>query len=130
MPTQADRSSIDSIGSLLVWMLNHLINMILMHPGGGGEQLRPVSTIVADINALSATDRDQAIKDITQERTDRDRKRTELAAKQDAQADPALQAVFDPMLQESSRVISQMDFVLDGLFVTIAGAETPASLKA
>src|SRR3954463_2345568 len=35
MPTQADRSSIDSIGSLLVWMLNHLINMILMHPGGG-----------------------------------------------------------------------------------------------
>src|SRR3954453_3621202 len=36
MPTQADRSSIDSIGSLLVWMLNHLINMILMHPGGGG----------------------------------------------------------------------------------------------
>src|SRR3954451_2550936 len=39
MPTQADRSSIDSIGSLLVWMLNHLINMILMHPGGG-EQLR------------------------------------------------------------------------------------------
>src|SRR3954454_19578256 len=40
MPTQADRSSIDSIGSLLVWMLNHLINMILMHPGGGGEQLR------------------------------------------------------------------------------------------
>src|SRR3954464_8044864 len=36
MPTQADRSSIDSIGSLLAWMLNPLINMILMHPGGGG----------------------------------------------------------------------------------------------
>src|SRR3954453_12215748 len=38
MPTQADRASIDSIGSLLAWMLNPLINMILMHPGGG-EQL-------------------------------------------------------------------------------------------
>src|SRR4051795_1309474 len=35
MPTQADHSSIDSIGSLLAWMLNPLINMILMHPGGG-----------------------------------------------------------------------------------------------
>src|SRR3954469_24256999 len=35
MPTQADRASIDSIGSLLAWMLNPLINMILMHPGGG-----------------------------------------------------------------------------------------------
>src|SRR4051812_9712158 len=38
MPTQADRSGIDSIGSLLAWMLNPLIKMILMHPGGG-EQL-------------------------------------------------------------------------------------------
>src|SRR3954454_23650991 len=35
MPTQADRASIDSIGSLLAWMLNPLINMILMHPGEG-----------------------------------------------------------------------------------------------
>src|SRR3954468_18218466 len=35
MPTQADRASIDSIGSLLAWMLNPLINMTLMHPGGG-----------------------------------------------------------------------------------------------
>src|SRR3954467_12987493 len=38
MPTQADRSSIDSIGSLPAWILNPLINMILMHTGGG-EQL-------------------------------------------------------------------------------------------
>src|SRR3954452_15860056 len=38
MPPQADRSSIDSIGSLPAWMLNPLINMISMLPGGG-EQL-------------------------------------------------------------------------------------------
>jgi hypothetical protein len=35
MPPQADRSSIDSIGSLPVWMLNPLINMISMLPERG-----------------------------------------------------------------------------------------------
>src|SRR3954447_8158992 len=42
MPTQADHSSIDSIGSLLAWMLNPLINMILMHPGGGVSNYAPI----------------------------------------------------------------------------------------
>src|SRR4051794_2854720 len=58
MPTQADRASIDSIGSLLAWMLNPLINMILMHPGGG-EQLPmrypAVYATVADANARNAS---------------------------------------------------------------------------
>src|SRR3954468_11072900 len=34
MLPQADRSSIESIGSLPAWMLNPLINMISMLPGG------------------------------------------------------------------------------------------------
>src|SRR5689334_2454536 len=43
MPPQADRSSIDSIGSLPAWMLNPLINMISMLPGGGEQLLTNAS---------------------------------------------------------------------------------------
>src|SRR3982751_78924 len=49
MPPQADRSSIDSIGSLPAWMLNPLINMISMLPGGG-EQLRALGLLIARRN--------------------------------------------------------------------------------
>jgi hypothetical protein len=90
---------------------------------------RPVDVIVADIKALSPADRDVAIRDITQERTDQARKLTDLAAKQSAQADPALQAVFDPMLQSVEVIISRADQVLDGVSVNVAISETAASLK-
>jgi hypothetical protein len=93
------------------------------------EHDRPVSTIVADVNALNSADRDRAIKDITQARTERGRKQADLTAKQGAQSDPKLQAVFDPMLEEGDRVLARMDSVLDGLFVTISKSETPTSLK-
>jgi hypothetical protein len=93
------------------------------------EHDRPVGTIVDDVNALSSADRDQAIKDITQARTERGRKQVDLTTKQASQTDPALQAVFDPMLEEGERVLARMDSVLDGLFVKIAGSETAASLK-
>jgi hypothetical protein len=94
------------------------------------EHDRPVSTIVDDVNALSSAERDLAIKDITQARIERGRQQADLSTRQSAQADPALQAVFDPMLAEGDRVLARIDFVLDGLFVTIAGAETKTSLGA
>jgi uncharacterized protein DUF4157 len=94
------------------------------------EGARPVDTIVADINALSSAERDQAIKDITQERTNQARKLADLTAKQSAQADPALQTVFDPMIQHVADVTSKADQVLDGLFTAVAAAETAASLRA
>lgn len=94
------------------------------------EHDRPVSTIVADINALSSADRDVAIKDITLERINRGRQQADLSTRQGAQTDPALQAVYDPMLAEGRRVLARMDNVADGLFVTIAGAETKSSLTA
>jgi hypothetical protein len=93
------------------------------------EHDRPVSTIVDDVNALSSADRDQAIKDTTQGRTERGRKQTDLIAKQALQTDPGLQAVFEPILEEGRRVLARMDSLLDGLFVTISGSETAASLK-
>lgn len=93
------------------------------------EHTRPVSTIVDDINGLNAADRDQAIKDMTQARTERGRKQADWNVKQTTQSNPAAAALFDPMLQENARVVARMDFVLDKLFVTIAGSETAASLK-
>lgn len=90
---------------------------------------RPVDKIITDIASLSSSERDQAIKDITAERTSQARKLADLVAKQNAQTDPALQAVFNPMMPPVGKVISKADQILDGLFATIAVSETPASLK-
>jgi hypothetical protein len=89
---------------------------------------RPVATIIDDINGLSSAERDQAIKDITEERTNQARKLAELEAKQSAQTDAALQAVFDPMFQPVLDILARADQVLDGISATIAVSETPASL--
>jgi hypothetical protein len=97
---------------------------------GALTHTRPVATIISDINALTSSERDQAIKDVTAERTTQARKLTDLQAKQDAQSDPALQAVIDPMLPPVQEIISRADQVLDGVLETIAVSETPASLKA
>lgn len=94
------------------------------------EHDRPVQTVVDDVNALNAAEREQAIKDITQARIERDRHRTDLKRRRTTQTDPALQAVFDPMQAEDTRVLDRMDAVLDGLFVIVAGSETKASLRA
>jgi hypothetical protein len=91
---------------------------------------RPAETLVADINALSSAERDQAIKDVTEERTKQARKLTDLLDKKKAQADPALQAVLDPIIENVWAVRNKADQVLDGLFATIATSETAASLKA
>jgi Domain of unknown function (DUF4157) len=84
------------------------------------EHTRPVTTIVDDLNALTSTDRDQAIKDLVLERGERSDKQADLTTGQASQTDPKLQAVFGPMLQEGQRVLGRMDAVLDGLGV--AGA--------
>jgi len=91
---------------------------------------RPVDTIVNDINALTSTERDQAIKDITAERTQQGRKLTDLNLKKNKQTDPSLQAVADPMIETSKNLLLRMDQVLDGISATIAISETATSLKA
>jgi hypothetical protein len=79
------------------------------------EHTRPISTIIDDVNALGAAERDQAIKDITQARAERAGKQTDLIARQASQTDPKLRPVFDPMLAEGKRVLDRMDAVLAGL---------------
>jgi len=92
------------------------------------EHDRPVGAVVDDINSLSSADRDQAIKDVTLERTERARKQTDVY-RQALKTGRGLRDVFRPMLAEDQRVLARMDLVLDGLFVTISGSETAASLK-
>jgi hypothetical protein len=75
------------------------------------EHDRAVTAIVDDVDALSSADREQAIKDITQARTERGRKQPDLEAKQAAQSDPALQAILTPMLDEGTRVLARIDSV-------------------
>jgi hypothetical protein len=82
---------------------------------GALEFGRPVDTIVDDIKGLPAVERTQAIDDIVQARADRGRKQADLIAKRAAQADPKLQAVFDPMLDQNQGVIDRIDLVLRGL---------------
>lgn len=89
---------------------------------------RPVSTIISDINSLSSADRDQALKDITAERTETGRRLADLLAKRDAQTDPELRKIFKPMLEATFDIARREDEVLDGVFGTIAGSETRASL--
>src|SRR4051794_4615487 len=56
MPPQADRSSIASIGSLPAWMLNPLINMISMLPGGGEQLLfADMETRISSLYKADAT---------------------------------------------------------------------------
>jgi hypothetical protein len=82
---------------------------------GALEFGRPVDTIVDDINGLPAAERTQAIDDITQARADRGHKQASLIARRTAQADPKLQAVFDPMLDQNQGVLDRIDLVLRGL---------------
>ena len=91
---------------------------------------RPVALIVSDLNALTSAERDQALTDLTNERTSQGRKLTELLAKRDAQIDSSLRALFRPMLIAANETLTRMDEVLDGVAATIALSETPASLKA
>jgi hypothetical protein len=67
------------------------------------------------VNSLGATDRAQALKDIIAERTKCDARQTDLTAKRAKQADPKLQGVLDPELQENGRVLARIDFVLSTL---------------
>ncbi|MGP8102149.1 MAG: DUF4157 domain-containing protein [Candidatus Cybelea sp.] len=89
---------------------------------------RPVDEIIADVNALTPAERDQAEKDIAAERAAQAAKRDDLKSKMDSQADPALKAVFPPMLQTVLEVIARADEVLDGVSGTVALSETRASL--
>ena len=90
---------------------------------------RPVTTIVSDINALTSAERDQALKDLTEERTTRNRKLKDLEARQKKQTDASLKAVFDPIIKTEADYIARTDQVIDGIAATIAGSETAASLK-
>ena len=94
------------------------------------QHTRPVATIISDINSLSSIDRDQAIKDITQELTAQARKLADLFSKLRAQTDPTLKNVIRPMIPPVEDVIARADQVLDGLFATIALTETKTSLRA
>ncbi|MDR0792149.1 MAG: DUF4157 domain-containing protein [Chitinophagaceae bacterium] len=97
------------------------------------EHDRPFKTIIDDINVLSSADRDLAIKDITQMRIERDRQRNDLIARYRAQSnpdDPDVVSLFKPILSENKRVLDKIDFVLNGLFLTVAGNETKTSLIA
>jgi hypothetical protein len=91
---------------------------------------RPVATIVSDLNALTSAERDDAIKDMTEDRTVQGRKHKDLVAKKKAQTDPALKATLDPMIETVATLLARIDQVLDGVSATIAVGETPASLKA
>jgi Domain of unknown function (DUF4157) len=79
------------------------------------EHTRPAETIVDDIKGLSDAERAQAIKDIEKERDERQLILEEGRAKRAAQADPKLQAVWDPILQERERVLTKIYAVLTGL---------------
>ena len=79
------------------------------------EASRPVATIVADVNGLTAAEREQAITDIFQERVKRVCKRGFQTGQQSALTDLKDKATFDPLLLEGTRVVIRIDKVLDGL---------------
>ncbi|HEU4930954.1 MAG TPA: DUF4157 domain-containing protein [Pyrinomonadaceae bacterium] len=76
---------------------------------------RPVASIVTDVNALTAAERDQAITDITRTRVERACKWAFQAGQQSALTDPKDRAFLDPSVAESKRILDRYDAVLDGL---------------
>jgi hypothetical protein len=76
---------------------------------------RPPEKIVDDVNSLGSADRATAVQDIEAERAKRQARQDDLTAKRAAQADPKLQAVIDPELQENGRVLAKIDTVLGSL---------------
>jgi hypothetical protein len=79
------------------------------------KHTRPEEKIVDDVNSLGAADRATALKDIEGERARRKARQDDLTAKRAAQADPKLQGVIDPELQENGRVLARIDSVLGTL---------------
>ena len=79
------------------------------------EHDRPVASILDDIKALTAAERDQAITDTVLYRGERGRKLASQTGQQSIQTDPKLQAVFDPVLAEGKRVLDRIDAVIAGL---------------
>jgi len=90
---------------------------------------RPVDALVADINSLTADERDQAIKDIAEERTNQARKLADLQ-RQGKQSDPNQQALLDGMIEHLKAIMLKADQVLDGVSVSVATSDSPASLTA
>lgn len=76
---------------------------------------RPVGSIVADINGLTATEREQAITDLTNERVNRACTQGFQAGLQSAKTDPKDKAVFDETLAKGRQILDRYDAVLDGL---------------
>jgi hypothetical protein len=91
---------------------------------------RPAATIVADLGALTLAEREQAMRDLARERASQAVRLTDLQEKQGAQADPATQALFDPVIGHIVKVTDKADQVLDGVSAGIAGTDTAASLRA
>jgi hypothetical protein len=89
---------------------------------------RPVDALVADINALTAAEREQAIKDIAEERTNEARKLADLKA-QGKQSDPTQQAMLDGLIEHLHAIMTKADQVLDGVSAAVATSDTAASLK-
>ena len=79
------------------------------------QYTRPEMTIVDDVNSLGAADRGKAVRDIQAERAKRKARLDDLTAKHAAQADPNLQGLIDPELQEIGRVLARIDSVLGTL---------------
>ena len=76
---------------------------------------RPVASILDDIKALTAAERDQAITDTVLYRGELGRKQASQTGQQSIQTDPKLHAVFDPVLAEGKRVLDRIDAVIAGL---------------
>ena len=79
------------------------------------EGTRPAATIVADVNGLTAPERDQAITDMTQERVERACKWAFQTGHQSTLTDPKDQAFLDPILAAGKRILDKFDAVLDGV---------------
>jgi len=90
---------------------------------------RPVATIIQDLNALPAPEREQAIKDIIAERGNENRKFESLKTKFATAPDQATKDVLQPVMDTVKAFMFKSDDVLDGLFLVHALGETRDSLK-
>ena len=82
------------------------------------EGSRPVATIVADVNGLTAAEREQAITDLVKERVERGCKQAFVTGGQSTLADPKDRAFLDPMLATGKSILDRYDAVIDGLAPT------------